>query len=86
VRGRAELPLLNPANFSKETLRDAILQERIWEFCEEGQAYFDMKRMDGIIKRITPLGFTPTEKHYVFPIPQDEMDVNPNLVQNEPYK
>lgn len=86
VRGRAGLTLLDHANFSKETLRDVILQERIWEFCEEGQAYFDMKRMDGIIKRIIPLGFTPSEKHYVFPIPQDEMDVNPNLVQNEPYK
>lgn len=86
VRQRAGLPLLDPINFTKETLREAILQERTWEFCEEGQAYFDLKRMNGIIKRITPLGFTPTEKHYVFPIPQEEMDVNPNLVQNEPYK
>jgi hypothetical protein len=86
VRGRAGLTLLNPFTFTKETLRDAILQERTWEFAEEGQAYFDLKRMDAIIKRITPLGFTPTEKHYVFPIPQNEMDVNPNLEQNEPYK
>lgn len=85
VRERAGLALLDPAGFTKETLRDAILQERIWEFCEEGQAYFDLKRMDGIITRITPLGFTPTEKHYVFPIPQNELDANPNLVQNEPY-
>lgn len=85
VRERAGLTLLDPAVYTKETLRDAILQERIWEFCEEGQAYFDLKRMDGIITRITPLGFTVTEKHYVFPIPQDEMDINPNLVQNEPY-
>ncbi|MFA5327577.1 MAG: RagB/SusD family nutrient uptake outer membrane protein [Prolixibacteraceae bacterium] len=86
VRDRAGLTPLNPGDYSKATLRDAILQERAWEFCEEGQAYFDLKRMDGIIKRITPLGFAPSEKHYVFPIPQAEMDVNPNLVQNEAYK
>lgn len=86
VRARAGLAALNPADFTKETLRDAILQERIWEFCEEGQAYFDLKRMNAIAKRMAPLGITTSEKHYVFPIPQDEMDVNPNLVQNEGYK
>lgn len=86
VRARAGLPALNPANFTKETLRDAILQERVWEFCEEGQAYFDLKRMNGLIKRLAPLGITATEKHYVFPIPQTELDVNPNLEQNEAYK
>ncbi|WP_221406096.1 RagB/SusD family nutrient uptake outer membrane protein [Proteiniphilum acetatigenes] len=26
------------------------------------------------------------EKHYVFPIPQNELDANPNLVQNSLYK
>lgn len=86
VRARAGLPALNPAAYTKESLRDAILQERIWEFCEEGQAYFDLKRMNAIAKRMTPLGITTSEKHYVFPIPQNELDVNPNLEQNEAYK
>ncbi|MBN1790006.1 MAG: RagB/SusD family nutrient uptake outer membrane protein [Bacteroidales bacterium] len=86
VRERAGLSLFDPADFTKDALRDSIIQERTWEFCEEGQAYFDLKRMDKIIERITPLGFIPTEKHYVFPIPQEEMDANPNLVQNEPYR
>jgi len=86
VRARAGLEPLTPDDFTKETLRDTILQERIWEFCEEGQAYFDLKRMDAISKRMTAIGITTAEKHYVFPIPQDEIDVNPNLVQNEAYK
>ena len=86
VRGRAGLTALNHLDYTKETLRDAILQERTWELCEEGQAYFDLKRMNGIIKRMVPLGITATEKHYVFPIPQDELDVNPNLEQNQAYK
>lgn len=83
VRQRAGLPLLSPGDFTKETLADAILQERIWEFCLEGQAYFDLKRRGAIEKRITK--YPISEKHYVFPIPQTELDVNPNLKQNTLY-
>lgn len=84
VRERAGLPALNPANFTKESLGDAILQERIWEFALEGQAYFDLKRRGAIEKRITKYAIEP--KHYVFPIPQTELDVNPSLQQHPLYK
>lgn len=84
VRERAGLPLLNPADFTKETLGDAILQERVWEFCLEGQAYFDLKRRGAIEKRITK--YATSEKHYVFPVPQSELDVNPNLKQHPAYR
>jgi hypothetical protein len=84
VRERAGLPPLNVSGFTKESLREAIFRERIWEFCEEGHAWFDMKRMGLIEKRISK--YPVSEKHYVFPIPQNELDVNPNLVQNNPYK
>ena len=84
VRERAGLPLLKSADYTKETLREAIFQERLWELCEEGHVWFDMKRMDLMTKRITK--FNVEEKHYVFPIPQDELDVNPALVQNSAYQ
>jgi hypothetical protein len=83
VRERAGLALLEPGSMTKESLRDAIIQERAWELCEEGHAYFDLKRQNAIQKRITT--FKPAEKHYAFPVPQDEVDVNPNLQQHPAY-
>ncbi len=84
VRERAGLTLLKTTDFTKETFREAIYQERLWELCAEGHAWFDMKRMDLMKKRITK--FTVEDKHYVFPIPQNELDANPNLIQNNLYK
>lgn len=84
VRARAGLPPLKSADYTKETLREAIFQERLWELCEEGHVWFDMKRMGLMTKRITK--YTVEDKHHVFPIPQDELDVNPSLVQNSAYK
>src|SRR5690606_26121942 len=51
VRARAGMAPLNPGDFTKATLADAILQERIWEFCLEGHAYFDLKRRGELEKR-----------------------------------
>lgn len=84
VRARAGLPLLKASDYTKETLREAIFQERLWELCQEGHVWFDMKRMNLMAKRIKK--YKIEEKHYVFPIPQNELDANPNLVQNELYK
>ncbi len=84
VRARAGLPALEPSEYTKETLREAIFQERLWELCQEGHVWFDMKRMNLMTKRIKK--FQVQEKHYVFPIPQNELDANPNLVQNSQYK
>ena len=86
VRERAGLPALNPSDFTKETLRAAILQERVWELALEGHAYFDLKRTKSMAERIRHLGFNVEDKHYVFPIPQNEMDANTNLEQNKGYK
>lgn len=83
VRERAGLELLDPQKFTKETLRDAIVQERTWEFAVEGHAYFDLKRTKTMTKRIK--AYKVEDKHYVFPIPQNELDANPNLEQNNGY-
>lgn len=84
VRSRAGLPLLKASDYTKETLREAIFQERLWELCAEGHVWFDMKRMNLMSKRIKK--YNVEEKHYVFPIPQRELDANPNLVQNSLYE
>ncbi|MDR2858926.1 MAG: RagB/SusD family nutrient uptake outer membrane protein [Mediterranea sp.] len=84
VRERAGLPPLDPSKYTKESLREVILNERMLEFCEEGHAWFDMKRTGLMEKRVSK--YKVESKHYVFPIPQNELDVNKNLVQNDLYK
>ena len=72
---------------SKEQFRAAVLLERRLEFVAEGQRWFDLART-GTLQTLVPIakpGVTPQPKHYLFPIPQRERDLNKNLTQNEGY-
>ena len=94
VRKRARFDGTNYVNavpdyigLGKEPMREAILKERRMEFVAEGQRWFDLARTKTLEVKV-PLakpGVTPTAKHYKFPIPQNELDLNPNLVQNDGY-
>lgn len=73
-----------------EAFRDAILDERRKEFIGEGQRWFDLVRMNKLNERVhkakdteytTPIPVL-NQNYLVFPIPQQERDVNPNLPQN----
>ncbi|ACU02977.1 RagB/SusD family nutrient uptake outer membrane protein [Pedobacter heparinus] len=71
-------------NLSKEAFRTAVLKERRMEFVAEGQRWFDLART-GTLETLVPLakpGVTPKAKNYLFPIPQQERDINENLTQN----
>ncbi|WP_303309594.1 RagB/SusD family nutrient uptake outer membrane protein [Hymenobacter sp. BT730] len=71
-------------NLSQEQLRAAILKERALEFVGEGHRWFDLARTK-TLETLVPLakpGVVPSAKHYLFPIPQRERDLNPNLPQN----
>jgi hypothetical protein len=42
----------------------------------------------GKLEQLVPLakpGVTPAQRNYLFPLPQREVDLNPNLVQNQGY-
>ena len=74
-------------NLSKEAFRAAVLNERRLEFTAEGQRWFDLVRTH-TLETLVPLakpGITPQQKHYLFPIPQHEIDLNTKLVQNTGY-
>ncbi|MEP7129398.1 MAG: RagB/SusD family nutrient uptake outer membrane protein [Chitinophagales bacterium] len=59
---------------------DDILFERRLELAHEGFKYHDVKRLHGVV------GTMPyNDNKLVFPIPQRELDVNKNLVQNPGY-
>lgn len=95
IRERAGMPDF-PAGLSQDEMREAIRHERRIEFAGEGYYYNDIRRWktaeivmnapvhnwanEEIEKRI----FNPA-RDYWWPIPQSELDLNPNLEQNPNY-
>lgn len=89
VRARARAQAANPATAlppvmtaDQVEMRQAIRQERKAELGFELHRFFDLVRW-GIAKDVLS-GFQ-AGKHEVFPIPQTEMDLNTQLVQNPGY-
>lgn len=95
VRARAGMPNL-PAGLNRDQMRDAIRFERRVEFAGEGYYYNDIRRwrtaevvMNATIYKydhspIETREFDPA-KDYWWPIPQAQLDLNPNLTQNDKY-
>ncbi|MEG1332226.1 MAG: RagB/SusD family nutrient uptake outer membrane protein [Bacteroides sp.] len=71
---------------------ERILQERRRELVGEGQAFFDYLRNGKSVSRIggwhlptlsvQAATITPSDPRVVLPIPQAEIDANPNMIQN----
>lgn len=71
---------------SAEGFRNALLNERRWEFGFENQRWFDLVRTGKLLEVMRASGNTAIRDfHVLFPIPQRERDVNKNLTQNEGY-
>ncbi len=86
VRTRAGVPNFSVSDFgSKEALRDAMLEERGWEFATEGLRRYDLIRHGKFIERAKARGVNAQPHHVLYPIPQVEMNSNPKLVQNPGY-
>ncbi|MFK5972101.1 MAG: RagB/SusD family nutrient uptake outer membrane protein [Flavobacteriaceae bacterium] len=79
-----------PLGLSQDEFRDLVLEERRLELSFEFKRWYDIKR-----KRLgnTVFGSNSMEPHsgfnesihYLLPIPQREIDVNPNITQNPGY-
>ena len=87
VRTRAGLANLTIANTpTKEAFRDAILRERGWEFISEGKRREDLIRHGKFVSSALARGAVNAKPtHVLFPIPQSEIDANPNITQNPGY-
>jgi hypothetical protein len=87
IRARAGLPDL-PAGLTKEALLLAVEQERRAElFMENGHRWFDLVRTgraDAVLG--TTAGKQWASYKALLPIPQDQIDLNPALVQNPGYE
>jgi starch-binding outer membrane protein, SusD/RagB family len=85
VRARVNMPPL-PAGLTQDEMRERILRERMFELGLEGQRWADLQRHG----RITPalrnsdpeFQFFIAGKSELLPIPQSEIDLNPNARQN----
>ena len=67
------------------TFIDLLIQERAWEFYSEGKRREDLIRHNMFVANAVARGKKAEPYHVRFPIPQDELDANPNLTQNEGY-
>ncbi|RNL90103.1 RagB/SusD family nutrient uptake outer membrane protein [Sinomicrobium pectinilyticum] len=84
VRNRAGLG--NTLAGSQEELMDAILQERRVEFfAEGGHRWLDLKRTGRADSVLAPLKPDWQSTDVLYPIPEQEIGRNPNLIQNDGY-
>lgn len=76
IRTRAGIANLTPG-LSATAFFDAVIQERSWELCFEGNRLFDLRRSHKMESVLTQqYGKTITGDPYYFPIPTREVDLN----------
>lgn len=96
TRRRAGLNNLpSSATAGEQAITAVYLKERRLELAFEGQRWFDLVRLDKVEEVMNavyakdegrPAQVYPfTNLSYILPIPQDVIDQNPNLVQNQGY-
>jgi|HigsolmetaAR201D_1030396.scaffolds.fasta_scaffold01254_4 SusD family. len=88
-RVRLRAGLGNVTGLNQADLREKIRKERRMELAFEGHRWFDLIRYDNgnyALEFLHSIGKTnATNKHLLLPIPQKEIEANPNLSQNPGY-
>lgn len=77
---------LATVNMSKEDFDNKVLQERNWELCFEYDRWFDIIRkriLQEVADPSVAQNFNPRD--YLFPIPEQDIQNDPNLTQNPGY-
>jgi hypothetical protein len=83
VRDRAGLETEDVSTFTDwQTFVTDVQHEKRFEMMFEGEAWFDYTRTE---LALTEMMVNPNAGRFVFPIPQAERDLNPNLGQNDAY-
>jgi hypothetical protein len=76
------------SGLSKDEFREAIYQERLFEFVQEGQRWFDLVRWGTLVSEVQKVASKSavSERNNLYPIPQSEISINPEgLPQNTGY-
>lgn len=82
IRGRAGVPELNPG-MDLETFRRAVINERKLELAFEGNRLFDLRRTASVTTTVQEASSLTEEEAAFYPIPQREVDLNPNVPQSQ---
>jgi hypothetical protein len=93
IRKRANLDPIG--SLGMDAFEKEVWLQRYFELCFENKMWFDMIRTrkvhndvtgkwDDFVGHKTVFGATFSEKQLLFPVPQQEIDVNPNLLPNNP--
>src|SRR5690606_17046887 len=72
-----------PAGLNAQQFRDALMLERAKEFLCEGKRWFDLLRTNTALDVLQGLGFSITERNLLWPIPNEEIDNNSALSQED---
>ena len=86
VRNRCKATPISVGDFTKESLRDFICDERGRELYCEGHRRTDLIRFGKLIEKVREKGYNAQDYMTLFPIPQSAIDENPNLKQNPGYE
>lgn len=72
------------SGFTPETFRETVLLERAYELYMEGKRWFDLKRSNTVKETILAnTGKTVLDISLLWPIPQQEIDTNPEISQED---
>jgi hypothetical protein len=93
IRTRANLGPLTA--LTQDAFEQEVWSQRYWELCFENKMWFDMVRtrkvrndvtgvFENFVGHKTVFNATFTEKNLLFPVPKQEIDVNPTLLPNNP--
>jgi len=83
IRNRAGLS--NTMANTMEGVLKAILQERKIElFTEQGHRWFDLKRTGNAGNELNGIKPNWQENHVLLPVPEDELEINPNMLPQNP--
>lgn len=78
--GRTIVPKITFSNQAQ--MREAIKDERRWEFAMEGYRFYDLVRWGDAVTELGPLGYTDRAKYY--PIPQKAIDLSGGVLEQNP--
>ncbi|MFD3002945.1 RagB/SusD family nutrient uptake outer membrane protein [Pontibacter toksunensis] len=91
--GLAPLAVVKPG-LSQEAFLEQIMHERVTELAGEGHRWNDLDRwgyfesqekLNELIERDPAFSTFMLDRHRLLPLPQRDVDINPNLVQNPNY-